>query len=377
VNLEGGYTYNDVVILDADSSGAKGGKKDIGVAAGYNNDNSWGLTLDETVFKGGANIANYKQADLGFKVQVETLRATKLDVAFEAKRLYHGLQLAYETERIKRNLVIQAEEHYENVLNKFGQGTVSRFDVLQSKVHVAKTIPGLVRAESEIELIKAELIKLLSFNIQDKIDIDRPLSYSLIGITEGAFLDYAYVNKPEMILKSLGIDIKKWAIGTARAGNLPTLKANATFSYRSNDFCDMVRYRNNNWTAGFTLTVPLYDGLSARAKVDEAKARYAQAQLEKVDVMEQIAVAVRQACLDLVKSEAIIVSQEESLVEAREALRLSIVGYDAGVNINLDVLDAQVSLSQVEENLAGGIYDYLMGEASLARTMGEDFLREE
>jgi outer membrane protein TolC len=46
------------------------------------------------------------------------------------------------------------------------------------------------------------------------------------------------------------------------------------------------------------------------------------------------------------------------------------------VGTNLDVLDAQVSLSQVEKDLYGGIYDYLMAKASLDMTMGV-FYKEE
>jgi outer membrane protein TolC len=45
------------------------------------------------------------------------------------------------------------------------------------------------------------------------------------------------------------------------------------------------------------------------------------------------------------------------------------------VGTNLDVLDAQVSLSQIQLNLANGIYDYLMAEAYLRRSLGESFIK--
>jgi len=53
------------------------------------------------------------------------------------------------------------------------------------------------------------------------------------------------------------------------------------------------------------------------------------------------------------------------------------VSYDNGVAVNLDVLDAQVSLAQIQNNLAGGIYDYLMAKASLDRIMAQSYIREE
>jgi len=47
-----------------------------------------------------------------------------------------------------------------------------------------------------------------------------------------------------------------------------------------------------------------------------------------------------------------------------------VVRYDNGEGTNLDVLDAQVSLSQIETNLSQGIYDYIMAVAYLDMVMG-------
>jgi outer membrane protein TolC len=138
----------------------------------------------------------------------------------------------------------------------------------------------------------------------------------------------------------------------------------------------MINRRHSNWDVGVAVTMPIFDGFSTKAKVDQARAKYAQSKLEKADVADQIAVDVRQACLDLVESEAIIKSQKDSIVEAKEAMRIAVIGYDNGVTTNLDVLDTQVSLSQVEKNLAEGTYDYLMAQASLDRNLGREYLRE-
>lgn len=372
-NLQAAYKHNDSVI----SLNTPTAKKDIGVAAGYKNDNLIGVTIDETISNGGANIANYNQAKLGLKVSEETLRAKKLDVEFETKRLYYGLLLAYETERIAKDLVGQAISHYEDVESKFGQGTSSRFDLLQSKVQISKLMPELVKASNNIDLIKVELVKLLGLKMRDSVEAGEHLAYSLIDIREEEFLKEAYLNKPEMILDSLGVDINKWSIQMAKAGWRPQVNASAGYLYRSNDIGDMLNSRHNNWSAGFSVTIPIFDAWSTKAKVDEAKAKYAQAILKKEDLSDQICVDVRSACLDLKEAKTIIDSQKDNISEAKEALRISIVRYDNGVGTNLDVLDSQVSLAQVEQNLAEGIYDYLMAGAYLDRTRGRSFLGEE
>jgi outer membrane protein TolC len=189
-------------------------------------------------------------------------------------------------------------------------------------------------------------------------------------------LKEAYLNQPEMILKSLGVDINKWSIELAKSGWRPQVNAFGTYAYQSNDWADMINNRHSNWQAGVSVSMPIFDAWSSKAKVDEAKAKYWQAVLDKLNLVDQIAVDIRRACLDMKQAEAIIDSQKDNVEEAKEALKISIVSYDNGVGTNLDVLDSQTSLAQVQQNLSQGIYDYLMAEAFLDRTRGKSILRE-
>jgi len=227
-----------------------------------------------------------------------------------------------------------------------------------------------------VDLIKAELKKLLAIKQKQDLEIaDRQLHYSLLTIREDDFLQQAYLNKPEMILKVLGIDISRWSIQMAKSGWRPQVNADLGYDYRSNNIGNMLNNRHNNWSVGISLFMPIFDGFSTKAKVDAARARYTQAFLTKENLVDQIAVDVRQACLDLKQAEAIINSQKDNVGKAKEALKIANISYDNGEAKNLDVLDAQVSLGKVETNLSQGIYDYLMAKAELDRTLGLSFVQ--
>jgi outer membrane protein TolC len=370
LDLNAGYTRNGAV-----ASTVTQGKKDPGIFTGYKNNNSLGAGLSQVVYNGGFNTANLSQAKLNLKTAEETLRAKKLDIEFEAKRLYYGLMLAYETERIAQELTDNAQDHYEDVKNRYAQGLSSKFDLLQSSVQVSLTMPELVKAKNAVELIKAELKKLLAYKQQQSLEItDKQLSYTLIDIKEDDFLKQAYLNKPEMALRTLGIDISKWSIQMAKSGWRPQINASAGYDFNSNNWGNMINRSHNNWNIGLTFSLAVFDGFSTKAKVDAAKVRYSQAVLTKENLVEQIAVDVRSACLDLKQAEAVINSQKDNVGQAREALEIAKISYDNGEAKNLDVLDAQVSLGQIETNLAQGIYDYLMAQSELERTLGKSFL---
>jgi len=363
LNANASYTHNDKVFAQT-------------VVTGFKNDNYLGLTLGQNIYSGGANYANFKQSLLQLKIQEETLRFRKLDLEFETKRLYYGLLLAYETERITEDLFNQAKAHYKDVKHKFSQGTSSKFDCLQSSVQVSKIMPELVRAKNAIDIIKADLKKLLKIKMLDDLKVEDKLAYSLINIKEGEFLKTAYLNQPEMNLKSLGIDVNKWAIQLAKSTNRPQVNAGLNYYNRSNNLGNMLNSRHNNWSAGVTVSVPIFDGFSSKGKVDAAKARYEESFLDKEDTADQIAVDIKKGCLDLGQAKSIIDYTKDNIGEAKEALKISEVSYDNGEGTNLDILDAQVSLSQIEKDYSNAIYDYLMAGAFLDKTMGRLSLEE-
>jgi len=369
------FTYNGSVMLSGSPLASQlSSKKDIGIYTGYKSDNLATLSGSQMVYDGGASIANLKEARVKLKIQQETLVARKLEIEFEAKRLFYGLLLAYETLRINQDLVDQARAHYKDVRSRFEQGTSSRFDALQSKVQISKAIPPLVQAQNSIEIISNDMKKLLYLDMNCKIKLKESLRYSPIDVDLEGFLNEAYKNSPEMHLKVLGVDLEKWAIEFAKSPWYPNINATANYFNRSDNINNWFNYRHSDWNIGIGGTISIFDGMSTLAKVKEARARYSQAILTKENITEQIAVEVRRGCLDLKEAHAIILSQKDSLAEAKDALNISYIGYDNGVMINLDVIDAQVSLSQVEKNLAGGIYDYLMAGAYLDRVMGREYI---
>lgn len=375
VDLKAAYTHN-AGILTFPQAASQGLKKDPGVFTGYENDNMLGISINESLYN-KADIAKFRQSQLNLKISEQSLRAKKMEVEFEVKRLYYGLLLANETLRIAQGLLNQAESHYEDVQNKHDQGTSSRFDLLQSKVQVSKVFPEVVRGKNAVDLITNELKKILGLKLQEPLEIRDTLAYSPLELKEEEFLKQAYLNRPEMALKALGIDVSKWAIQAAQAGSQPQVNAGFNYSYRSNNLGNMFNARHNNWDIGVGVTLPIFDGFSTKAKVEEARLKYAQADLDKQDFIEQIALDIRKACLDLEQSQAIINSAKDNIEEAREALEIAEISYDNGEGTNLDILDAQVSLSQIKKNLSEAVYDYTMARAFLDRVMGRNFAEGE
>lgn len=67
-----------------------------------------------------------------------------------------------------------------------------------------------------------------------------------------------------------------------------------------------------------------------------------------------------------------VLSTQAAIAQAEEAFKIARVRYQAGVGINLDVLDAELDLDQARTNNIQALYDYNVGIATLEKEMGVD-----
>ncbi|MFH1878957.1 MAG: TolC family protein [Candidatus Omnitrophota bacterium] len=379
VNFNFKYAHNDAVLDFKKLPFVSGMKfrKDPNIFMGYIDDNNLGFSVDQVVFNGGKNISDFTQAGLDLEIQKQMLRVKKQAVKFEVKRLYYGLLLAYETEKIARELVRQSELHYQQVSRKFDQGTASRFEVLQSKVQVSKVLPELVKAANAVKLVSAELNSLMGREIDSEIKAVDRLGFSPVKADERSLRCRAYLERPDIIMRNLGIDVRKQGIEAARSGAMPQVGFRFDYGYRAHEVAGMFNSEHRNWQACVAVTIPVFDGFSAASKINAARARYEEAVIDKADILEQAAVEVKRACFDLEQNEAIINALRDSIVEAEEALKIAITGYENGVVTNLDVIDSQISLSQVSKNYLEAEYDYIMAEAYMEKVTGMDVQGED
>ena len=66
-------------------------------------------------------------------------------------------------------------------------------------------------------------------------------------------------------------------------------------------------------------------------------------------------------------------SQKKVQEQAQEAYRLAQSRYDAGTGTQLDILNAQTSLTQARTTQIQALHDYDVARARLERSIGQDF----
>ena len=128
----------------------------------------------------------------------------------------------------------------------------------------------------------------------------------------------------------------------------------------------------SGWFAGGQLTWSIFDGQLTRGKVMEAQARYERAQLDIDESARQIELEARTAHSNFIEAREVLDSQKMVQEQAQEALRLAEARLAAGSATQLDVLDAQTSLTQARTTQAQALHDCSVARARLQRALGED-----
>ena len=92
------------------------------------------------------------------------------------------------------------------------------------------------------------------------------------------------------------------------------------------------------------------------------------------DQSRQIELQVRTAYSDFIEAREVLDSQKTVQEEAEEALREAKHRAEAGTGTQLDVLDAETSLTQARTTQIQALHDYATARARFERAIGEDLV---
>jgi outer membrane protein len=162
------------------------------------------------------------------------------------------------------------------------------------------------------------------------------------------------------------VEIAKREIGKQRAGHLPTLDLVAQKTRTSITGGTL---QNNN-AIGVTWNIPIFNGFAVTSKVRESIALEDKARNDLEASRRQAAQIARQAFLGVNSGLAQVKALEAAEVSSKSALESNKLGYQVGVRINIDVLNAQRQLYTTQKDLSKARYDTIMNGLRLKSAAG-------
>ncbi|MBG1242495.1 TolC family protein [Nostoc sp. NZL] len=324
--------------------------------------------LSYNIYTSGRVQANIRAAEeqvrfneLAVETQSEEIR---LNVATE----YYNLQQADEQVRIAQSAVQNSEASLRDAeaLERAGVGT--RFDVLRSQVNLANAQQDLTNARSQQAIARRRLATRLS--LPQAVNISAADPVQLAGLWNQSLeqsIVLAFQNRPELqqqlAQRNISEQQRRQALG--ELGPQVSLVA----SYNLLDQFDDGVSITDGYSLGVRASLNLYDGGAARARADQSKANIAIAETQFAEQRNQIRFQVEQAYSTQQSSLENVQTANTALEQAREALRLARLRFQAGVGTQTDVINSENDLTRAEGNRVTAILDYNRALAQLQRSV--------
>jgi outer membrane protein len=175
-------------------------------------------------------------------------------------------------------------------------------------------------------------------------------------------------------VSELQVEYARRDISRNRAGHHPTLDFVASSTRRDLNGQSSSSGVTKNNAIGLQWSVPIFSGYAVTSRVREAIALEDKARNDLESTRRNSALQARQAFLGVSSGLARVKALEAAEVSSQSALESNKLGYQVGVRINIDVLNAQRQLFQTRTDLARARYDTILNGLRLKAAAGS--LRE-
>jgi len=339
---------------------------DFGTANNYN----LVLSLQQPLFTWGKIRNSYDISKYGLSLTQEEYRRTRQGIRFNVISLFHNVLLAKELIMVREESIARIEDHLSTVQERYDKGYASEFDLLRVKVQLANAKPPLVQAKNLYHLTLDNLKNLLGISLSDSVNLEGSLESEPDQVDQSQAEELAFKNRSELKLVSQQMRIGRKALALAKAGNKPSLFGAANYEYKRPYYSE--DKWKTDWNFTLALSFPIFDGFSTRSRVKQARSDLRQLDITERQIRDLIRLEISQAVSDLNLARENILSQEQNVRQAKEALRIASVQYQKGMLTNLELMDTEFALTVAETNFLQAQSDYLIAQASLEKAMGKD-----
>lgn len=341
-----------------------------------------------------AAVGQAQFSEIAARIDVNRVRndlvANVRSAFYAALRAQGALVVAQETLK-------NTQERLQDAQASLAAGTGTQFDVLTAQRDVADAQGSLVNARGGVTIALAQLKNTMGVDVSTAISIvdtgavedpgatapdsapARPETYGhasdevALGADYRDFVAEAVRTRPEVLEGNAAVSAAERGVAFARRSRFPSLAVTAGYVVQPN-FAGFTPA--NQGSIGLNFNVPLYDAGVARAREREARAEVAQAQIDRRTSIDAVTLDVQTAYVNLQQARERVKVATLGVQQAREAFRLAQIRAHAGVSAapqqspQIELSNAQVSLSQAETNRVNALYDYNAARTALDRAVG-------
>jgi len=392
--------------LNVSMTGSKTNQNRTGVTINPSFNTTVRLSFTQPLLRNfGYNISRYNIIVARYNLNVSDyqLKSTLMDTIYNVETSYWNLVYTIENLKVRQRSLELARDLLEKNKRSVEIGTLAPMEILSAQAEVATREADLIQAETQVKSAEDQLKVLINMPEDQARAIDsiKPLdspSFEEHKTELDEALATALQFRPDLEATKVGVETQRLNLWYARNQLLPDLNLSATYSspgvsgtrlfYIGNPtdgnldpnrppipggfgeaFNNAWKFRNNNWSLGLTLNIPM-NNIFSRGNYVQAKLNLQQQMLTLQNQQQQIFLeiknAVRSVDANFKRINAYRVARElaeQKLAAEEEKLKV-------GQSTNYVVLSYQRDLADARISELNAVVAYSVSLASLDRSLG-------
>ena len=342
---------------------------------GYNT-NTYGVQLSQPLFNVQSWIAA-RQGNIAVSLAEAQFSGAQIDLSLRTAQAYFDVLYAEDALSYVQSLKTAANEQLQQASKSFEVGTVTVTDVNEAQSRFDLAAAQEIAALNDVN-VKRQALQVLTSKEAGTLAHLRPgVSLALPQPADmGQWVQAAERDNIDVQAQVLSLDNAQRELDRARAGHLPTLNAVAGYNRNHTTNGTSGETLGRGWSAGLNFSIPLYQGGGVQSRVRETYALVDKARSDLDFTKRTAAQSARQSFLGVTSGIAQVKGYEAALVSSQSALDSNKLGYQVGVRINIDVLNAQTQLADTQQKLARARYDAILAQLKLKAAVGSLGLKD-
>jgi outer membrane protein TolC len=216
----------------------------------------------------------------------------------------------------------------------------------------------------------AVLNSLMGLPVTNKLLVNNELTMKVLSVSQDSLLGYALDHRVEMALAKEKETVLTMQYKVVKSQNNPVLNAFASGGGK-NGYMPTIDKIEPNISLGLGVRIPLFDGNRMKNNLTLAKSSITSSGYDTELARRNISNEVIENDANRLAAMQKINQYELQLEQATEAFSLATVSFKSGAVTNLDLLDAETSVSESRLMLLKAKIDYIVSIFRLKTALGD------
>lgn len=364
IGLAHSYTQTDLDVDNDDSSVLPDNQRD------YRTDSN-AITLTQPIMR-SQNWLQYKQASRLVQQAEMTYAAASQNLILRVAQAYFDVLAAQDTLAFARAQKAAISEQREQAKRNFETGIATITDTHEAQARHDLADAQEIAAQSDLD-IKQRILQRLTG--KRYTELHRLPEHVVLTPPDGDLNQWIGRSENQNLTvatQRLQMEVQQLEVRRNKASHLPTLDLVASYGDSDQTGSQLSDIGNHTVTSsvGIQFNLPLFAGGATSSRVREAITLLDKARADFENTRRQQAQATEQNYINVVNGIAQVRALEQALTSSESALESNKLGYDVGIRINIDVLNAQQQVFSTRRDLAQARYNTILSLLKLKASAG-------